>query len=155
MRRCEKEIEWWEQHKLEMVEDKPIEVRGKSHEYGSLIIHSMETNTPRIIYGNVLNNGLITNLPPNTCVEVPCLVDNNGIQPTVVGDLPPQVEAVVQTNVNVQNLTIEACLTRKKEYVYHAAMFDPHTCAELTLDEIWALVDDLFEAHGDWIPPMD
>ena len=154
-RRCEKEIAWWQQHKKDMADDKPIEVREKSHEYGSLIIHSIETNTPRVVYGNVLNKGLITNLPANTCVEVPCLVDNNGIQATVVGDLPPQVRAVVQTNVNVQDLTIQACLTRKKEYAYHAAMFDPHTCAELTLDEIWSLVDDLFEAHGDYIPAMD
>ena len=115
----------------------------------------METNAPRVIYGNVLNKGLITNLPENTCVEVPCLVNYNGIQPTTVGDLPPQVQAVVQTNVNVQNLTIEACLTRKKEHVYHAAMFDPHTAAELTLDEIWSLCDDLFEAHGDWMPKYD
>lgn len=154
MRRCEGEIEWWNQHRQDMIDDKPIEVRGKSHEYGSLIIHSMETNTPRVIYGNVLNTGLITNLPRNTCVEVPCLVDYNGIQGTVVGDLPPQVHAIVQSNATVQNLTIEACLTGKKEHVYHAAMYDPHTSAELTLDEIWSLVDDLFEAHGDYIPPM-
>ncbi len=154
-RRCEKEIEWWKQHRQDMVDDKPIEVKGRSHEYGSGIIHSIETNTPRVVYGNVLNNGYITNLPKNICVEVPCLVDNNGIQGTVVGDLPPQVHACVQSNATVQNLVIEACLTGRKEHVFHAAMYDPHTSAELTLDEIESLVNDMFEAHGDWIPPMN
>ncbi|GAB4437519.1 MAG: alpha-glucosidase/alpha-galactosidase [Chloroflexi bacterium OHK40] len=127
---------------------------GKAHsgEYGSLIIHAMETGQPRVIYGNVANHGLIDNLPQGCCVEVPCLVDRNGVQPTRVGALPPQLAALMQTNINVQALTVEAALTGKREHIYHAAMLDPHTAAELDLDQIWALVDDLIAAHGDWLP---
>jgi alpha-galactosidase len=123
-----------------------------SPEYGSLIIHSMETGAPRTIYGNVMNYGIIDNLPLGCCVEVPCLVDKNGIQPTRVGSLPPQLAALMQTNINVQSLTVEAALTRKREHIYHAAMLDPHTAAELDLEQIWSLVDDLIEAHGEWLP---
>lgn len=124
----------------------------QSREYGSYIIHSMETGIPRVVYGNVENRGLIDNLPQGCCVEVPCLVDKNGIQPTKIGALPPQLAAVMQTNINVQSLTVEAALTGKREHIYHAAMMDPHTAAELDLDQIWHLVDDLIEAHGDWLP---
>lgn len=128
---------------------------GAAHsgEYGSLIIHAMETGQPQVIYGNVSNHGLIDNLPTGCCVEVPCLVDKNGVQPTRVGALPPQLAALMQTNINVQSLTVEAALTGKREHIYHAAMLDPHTAAELDLDQIWALVDDLIAAHGDWLPP--
>ncbi len=127
---------------------------GAAHsgEYGSLIIHAMETGQPRVIYGNVANHGLIDNLPAGCCVEVPCLVDKNGVQPTRVGALPPQLAALMQTNINVQSLTVEAAITGKREHIYHAAMLDPHTAAELDLDQIWALVDDLIAAHGDWLP---
>jgi alpha-galactosidase len=114
----------------------------------------METGTPCVIYGNVANTGLIDNLPDGCCVEVPCLVDRNGVQPVHVGALPPHLAALMQTNINVQELTVEAALTGKREHVYHAAMLDPHTAAELDLDQIWNLVDDLIEAHGDWIPPL-
>jgi alpha-galactosidase (EC:3.2.1.22) len=124
----------------------------RSHEYGALIIHSMETGQPRVIYGNVPNHGLIDNLPQGCCVEVPCLVDKNGVQPTKIGALPPHLAALMQTNINVQALTVEAALTGKREHIYHAAMLDPHTAAELDLDQIWALVDDLIAAHGDWLP---
>lgn len=124
----------------------------RSSEYGSFIIHSMETGTPRVIYGNVSNQDLIDNLPQDCCVEVPCLVDKNGIQPTRIGRLPPHLAALMQTNINVQALTIEAALTRKREHIYHAAMLDPHTAAELDLEQIWNLVDDLIEAHGEWLP---
>jgi alpha-galactosidase len=124
----------------------------RSVEYGSGIIHSMETGTPRVIYGNVPNAGLITNLPAECCVEVPCLVDANGIQPTHIGALPPHLAALIQTNVNVQSLAVEAALTGRREHVYHAAMLDPHTAAELTLDEIWAMVDELIAAHGSYLP---
>ena len=124
----------------------------QSHEYGSFIIHSMETGTPRVVYGNVMNDGLIDNLPDDCCVEVPVLVDKSGLQPTKIGKLPPQLAAVMQTNINVQSLTVEAALTGKREHIYHAAMMDPHTAAELDLDQIYALVDDLIEAHGDWLP---
>lgn len=124
----------------------------RSLEYGARIIHSLETGKPRVIYGNVPNHGLIDNLSDGCCVEVPCLVDRNGIQPTAVGALPPQLAALIQTNVNVQALTVEAALTQKREHIYHAAMLDPHAAAELDLDQIWAMVDELIAAHGDWLP---
>ncbi len=124
----------------------------RSPEYGSLIIHSVETGEPRVVYGNVANNGLIDNLPDGCCVEVPCLVDQNGVQPTYIGALPPQLGALMQTNINVQALTVEAILTNNKEHLYHAAMFDPHTSAELDLEQIHNLVDDLLEAHGEMVP---
>lgn len=123
----------------------------RSPEYGSLIIHSCVTGEPRVVYGNVMNDGLIDNLP-ECCVEVPCLVDGNGVQPTKVGALPPQLAALMQTNINVQALTVEAILTERKEHLYHAAMFDPHTAAELDLEQIHGLVDDLLAAHGEMVP---
>ncbi len=124
----------------------------RSVEYGSQIIYAMETGRPAVIYGNVGNHGLIDNLPAGCCVEVPCLVDRQGIQPTHIGPLPPQLAALMQTNINVQALTVEAALTGKREHIYHAAMLDPHTAAELDPDQITGLVDDLIEAHGDWLP---
>jgi alpha-galactosidase len=123
-----------------------------SGEYAPLIIHSMESGNPRVVYGNVPNRGLIDNLPQGCIVEVPCVVDKNGVQPTRIGALPPHLAALMQTNINVQALTVEAALTHKREHIYHAAMLDPHTAAELSLDQIWNLVDDLIEAHGDWLP---
>ena len=150
--RCENQIAAWQQMQaIFEAEDVPLAVEP-SGEYGSLIIHSMETGQPRVIYGNVANDGLIDNLPQDCCVEVPCLVDHNGIQPTHIGTLPPQLAAMMQTNINVQALTVEAALTGKREHIYHAAMLDPHAAAELSLDQIWAMVDDLIEAHGDWLP---
>ena len=153
-RRCELQMLLWE-HMRQQLEatDEPIEVE-RSNEYAALIIHSMETGEPRVVYGNVLNHGLIDNLPEGCCVEVPCLVDRNGIQPVRIGALPPVVAGLIRPHVSVQELTVLAALTRRREYVYQAAMLDPHTAAELTLDEIWALVDDLIAAHGDWIPPF-
>lgn len=151
IRRCEVQIADWEKQRAALEGGAPLEVH-RSIEYGSGIIHSLETGTPRVIYGNVSNNGLIDNLPQGCCVEVPCLVDKNGVQPTKIGTLPPQLAALMQTNINVQSLTVEAALTGKREYIYHAAMMDPHTAAELSLDQIWNLVDDLIEAHGDWLP---
>jgi len=124
----------------------------RSVEYGSLIIHSKETGTSRTIYGNVPNTNLISNLPDACCVEVPCLVDSNGIQPTHIGLVPPHLAALMQTNINVQSLTVEAALTCKREHIYHAAMLDPHTAAELSLKQIWSMVDELIEAHGDYLP---
>jgi len=151
-RRCESQIAAWEDLRKRLEEDEgPIEVE-RSHEYGSRIIHSMETGTPRVVYGNVPNRGLIDNLPQDCCVEVPCLVDKSGVQPTKVGSLPPQLAALMQTQVNVQALTVEAALTLKREHIYHAAMLDPHTAAELDLEQIHSLVDDLIAAHGDWLP---
>ncbi|MEM9562273.1 MAG: alpha-glucosidase/alpha-galactosidase [Actinomycetota bacterium] len=151
-RRCVRQIARWEDMRTDLeAPDGELEV-VPSDEYGAGIIHSMETGQPRVVYGNVPNDGLIDNLPDGCCVEVPCLVDGNGVQPTAVGALPPQLAALMQTNVNVQSLTVEAALTGRKDHVYHAAMLDPHTAAELDLDQIWSLVDDLLDAHGDMIP---
>jgi alpha-galactosidase len=151
IRRCEVQIARWEKQRTALEGGAPLDVT-RSVEYGSAIIHSQETGQPRVIYGNVPNYGLIDNLPDGCCVEVPCLVDKNGVQPTKVGTLPPQLAALMQTNINVQSLTVEAALTCKREHIYHAAMLDPHTAAELDLEQIWALVDDLILAHGDWLP---
>ncbi len=154
IRRCQAQNFWWEQVREQLL-DGTLELTPElSNEYAALIIHSIETNTPRVIYGNVLNQGLITNLPAGCCVEVPCLIDSSGVQPTVIGTIPSQLAALQISNVSVQGLVVEAVLTGKKEHVYHAAMFDPHTSAELTLEEIYALVDELFEAHGEMIPPL-
>lgn len=151
IRRCEAQIATWEALRVRLEGDGPIEVK-RSPEYGSQIIHSMETGTPRVVYGNVPNEGLIENLPEGCVVEVPCLTDKNGVQPVHVGSLPPHLAAVMQTNINVQALTVEAALTGKREHIYHAAMLDPHTSAELDVDQIWRLVDDLIEAHEEWLP---
>ncbi len=152
IRRCENQIAKWETLRVDMEDpDKDIEVR-RSMEYGSQIIYAMETGDPVVIYGNVPNNGLIDNLPHGCSVEVPCLIDKSGIQPTKIGSLPPHLAALMQTNINVQALTVEAAVTCKREHIYHAAMLDPHTAAELSLEQIWSLVDDLIDAHGDWLP---
>jgi alpha-galactosidase len=141
-----------EELKQEALRERHQRATGHSGEYGTLIIHSMETGQPRVIYGNVANAGLIDNLPADCCVEVPCLIDKNGVQPTKIGALPPQLAALMQTNINVQALTVEAALTGKREHIYHAAMLDPHTAAELDLASIHAMVDELIAAHGDWLP---
>ncbi len=151
-RRCEAQIADWEAMRAELeAGDGPIPVR-RSHEYGSLIIHSQETGTPRVVYGNVPNRGLIDNLPAGGCVEVPCLINENGLQPMQVGALPPQLAALMQTNLNVQGLTVEAALTGRRDHIYHAALLDPHTAAELAPDQIYQLVDELIEAHGSYLP---
>ncbi len=154
IRRCEAQIAGWQVMREAFERGEGIQ-HQRSHEYGSGIIHSIETNQPRVIYGNVPNHGLIDNLPQGCCVEVPVLVDRNGLQPTRVGALPPQLAALMQTNINVQSLTVEAALTGKREHIYHAAMLDPHTAAELDLEQITALVDDLIAAHGDWLPRFE
>jgi alpha-galactosidase len=151
IRRCEAQIAGWYKMRDLFESDVPIEVE-RSHEYGSLIIHSIETGQRRVVYGNVANRGLIDNLPQGCCVEVPCLVDKNGIQPTKIGTLPPQLAALMQTNVNVQSLTVEAALTCKREHIYHAALLDPHTAAELSIEDIYAMVDELIAAHGSYLP---
>ncbi len=150
--RCEEQITEWESLKAAYERGELEMTHERSQEYGSLIIHSIETGQPHIVYGNVPNRGLIDNLPQGCCVEVPGLVDKNGIQPTRIGSLPPHLAAMMQTNINVQSLAVEAALTGQREHVYHAAMLDPHTAAELSLDQIWALVDDLIAAHGDMLP---
>jgi alpha-galactosidase len=144
LRRCE------EQLAQPLPEELTIE---RSDEYGVHIIHALETGEPFTFNGNVMNDGLVDNLPP-CCVEVPCSVDANGIAPQRVGSLPPQLAALMRTNVNVQELTVEAALSGSREHVYHAAMLDPHTAAELPLEEIRELVDALLEAHGELVPAL-
>jgi alpha-galactosidase len=123
-----------------------------SHEYAATIMNAVVTGEPAVIYGNVANRGFIPQLPEGAAVEVPCLVDGNGVQPTVVRDIPPQLIALMRTNLNVQELTVQALLTENPDHIRHAAMLDPHTAAELDLDQIHALVDALIAAHGDWLP---
>lgn len=150
-RRCIEQIKGWEKMRDEVVHNKELK-HERTHEYASYIMEAMETDIPYKIGGNVLNNGLITNLPKEAVVEVPCLVDASGVTPCFIGDLPQQCAALNRTNINVQLLAIEAAMTLKKEYIYHAAMMDPHTSAELSLDDIKAMCDDLIEAHGNWLP---
>ncbi|WP_327106158.1 alpha-glucosidase/alpha-galactosidase [Nonomuraea glycinis] len=127
----------------------PVEGTG---EYAPQIIHSMVTGTPRVVYGNVVNDGLISNLPPGCVVEVPCAVDGSGVRPTRVGALPPQLAALNRTYVSVNELTVRAALEGRPEYVRHAVMVDPNASATLSLDAIWRMCDDLTKAHGDLLP---
>ena len=150
-KRCVEQIARWRNQAEEYRKAAAIEVNA-SREYASSIMNSVWTGEPSVIYGNVRNDDLITSLPNGAAVEVPCLVDRNGIQPTRVGDLPPQLTALIRTSINVQELTVNALLTENREHVYHAAMMDPHTSAELDLDQIWTLVDNLIEAHDQWLP---
>ena len=150
-KRCVEQIARWKTTSEEYRKANTIEVK-QSKEYASSIMNSVWTGEPSVIYGNVRNNGVITSLPDKAAVEVPCLVDASGIQPTYIGDLPPQLTALIRTNINVQELTVAALINEDKQHVYHAAMMDPHTAAELDLDQIWHLVDDLLAAHGDWLP---
>lgn len=150
-RRCIKQIEDWETRKIELTNNKNLE-HERTTEYASYIMEAIKTNKPYKIGGNVLNTGLITNLPNNCCVEAPCLVDASGVTPCYIGVLPQQLAALNRTNINVQLLTVEAALTLKKEHIYHAAMLDPHTSAELSIDDIKSMVDDLIEAHKGWLP---
>jgi len=150
-RRCVSQIESWKTQAKTMVGNKKL-THKRTHEYGSYIMEAMETNKPFQIGGNVLNNGFITNLPGNMAVEVPCLVDRNGVQGCYVGDLPPQCAALNMTNINTHLLTVEALLTGRKDHIYHAAMLDPHTRSELKIDDIRKLCDALIKAHGDYLP---
>ncbi|GAA0363724.1 alpha-galactosidase MelA [Alkalibacterium iburiense] len=151
LRRCAEQIKGWEHQRDEIVNNGEL-THERSREYASYIMDAMTTGKPTVIAGNVLNTGLITNLPQDSCVEVPCLVDKNGIQPTVVGDLPTQLAALNRTNINVHQLTVEAALTLDKEKIYQAALLDPHTNSELSIYDIKAMVDELIEAHGDYLP---
>ncbi len=149
-RRCVNQIANWKAAKEHYLSGEVT--HNRTGEYASYIMEAMVTDKPYRIGGNVINNGMITNLPAEACVEVPCLVDKAGIHPTYIGRLPLQCAAMNMTNINVQLLTIEAAVTRKKEAVYQAAMLDPHTSSELSIDDIVAMCDDLFEAHKDWMP---
>ena len=151
LRRCVDQIAGWETQRDEIVNDGSLE-HTRSREYASYIMDAITTGTPTMIAGNVLNKGLITNLPEDCCVEVPCLVDKNGVQPTYVGDLPTQLAALDRTNINVQELTVEAAMTLEKDKIYQAALMDPHANSELSIAEIKAMVDELIAAHGDYLP---
>ena len=152
-RRCEEQIAEWVslRDKLENPDTKFSP--QKSNEYGAGIIHSIETGQERTFNGNVMNMEFITNLPHGACVEVPCVVNGSGVQPQKIGKLPPHIAAIIQTNINVQSLTVRAVLEKSKDHIYHAAMLDPRTSAELSLKQIWSLVDEMIEAHGEMIPP--
>ncbi|MCI9124917.1 MAG: alpha-glucosidase/alpha-galactosidase [Eubacterium sp.] len=149
-RRCIEQIEKWEEEKNNILNDGKI-THERSREYASYIIEAVVTDKPYKIGGNVINKGSIENLPADACVEVPCLVDGSGITPCRVGRLPVQLAAMNMTNINVQLLAIEAAATRKKEYIYQAAMLDPHTAAELSVDDIVNMCDELIDAHGDYM----
>jgi len=151
IRRCEEQITEWHALRKDLEGDKPIEV-CRSNEYAAGIIHAAVTGSPALIYGNVPNNGLIENLPDACIVEVPCHVDRNGIQPIRIGRVPSQLSAVMSLSISVQQLTVEAALTRNRDRIYQAALLDPHTSAQLSPDQIWRLVDDLIERHGDLLP---
>ncbi len=151
IRRCEVQISEWHALRQDLEGGKPIDV-CRSNEYAAGIIHAATTGKPALIYGNVPNAGLIENLPPECIVEVPCHVDRNGIQPIRIGRIPSQLAAVMKLSISVQELTVEAALTGKRDRIYQAALLDPHTSAELSPDEIWRMVDDLIERHGDLLP---
>ena len=149
-RRCINQIKGWKEEKESILKDGKVE-HTRSSEYASYIMEAMVTGNPYKIGGNVLNTGLIDNLPTDACVEVPCLVDKMGVNPCHVGRLPVQLAAMNMTNINAQLMTIEAARTRKREDIYRAAMLDPHTAAELSIDDIVKMCDDLIEAHGDYM----
>jgi len=151
IRRCEAQIENWVKMRESLTNNANL-THNFSHEYAAGMIKAYVTDKPYRVHGNVLNTNLITNLPSKACVEVPCLVDRNGVTPYFVGDLPEQCAAINRTNINVQLLAIEAAATLRKEYIYMAAMLDPHTAAELSIDDIRSMCDDLIEAHGDYLP---
>ncbi len=149
-RRCVKQINGWKEEKDRILANGEI-THKRSREYASHIMEAMITGKPYKIGGNVLNTGLIDNLPADACVEVPCMIDSYGVNPCHVGRLPVQLAAMNMTNINAQLMTIEAAYTRKKEDIYRAAMLDPHTAAELSIDDIVAMCDELIEAHGEYM----
>ena len=149
--RCIEQIARWEKQAADYRQANEIKVEP-SEEYASEIMNSVVTGKPSVIYGNIRNQGFIPQLPEGCAVEVPVLVDDNGLQPTVVKDIPPQLIALMRTNINVQDLTVQALLTENREHIYHAAMLDPHTAAELDLDQIWELTTELLERHDLWLP---
>ena len=152
LQRCQTQIAGWESLQTRLLDPEAQLKVHRSMEYGAGIIHSLETGEQRVVYGNVPNRGLISNLPDDCCVEVACSVDAQGIVPQPVGKLPPQLAALIQTNINVQALTVEAALTGCRDHIYHAAMLDPRTASELNLQQIWELVDELLLAHRDVLP---
>lgn len=150
-RRCVNQIAGWEEERDRILADGKI-THERSKEYASYIMEAIVTNKPYKIGGNVLNNGLIDNLPKEACVEVPCLVDGSGITPCHMGELPLQLAAMNASNIYPQLLTIKAAATLEKKYIYNAAMMDPLTGTELNIKDIYAMVDEMLEAHKDWLP---
>ncbi|MGY5612472.1 alpha-galactosidase [Vibrio brasiliensis] len=149
--RCVEQIKNWKTEAQVYREAESIKVE-QSKEYASKILNSIWTGEPSVIYGNVANNGLIDDLPDECAVEVPCLIDNTGINPVKVGKIPQHLAALMRTNINVQELVVEAIAEEKRDHIYHAAMLDPHTGAELDLDQIWSMCDVMIEAHGEYMP---
>jgi len=154
IRRCERLLGRYEENKRLADGEGEFELGEQSREYGCYIIHSMETNTSRVIHGNVENRGLITNLPEGCCVEVPCLVDSGGVQPTRVGDLPPELAAISRLSVNVQELAVAAAVEGRRDHVYQAVLLDPHASSVLTMDETVKLCDEMLEAHKEYLPEL-
>ena len=152
VRRCENQIAEWDELRTRLETGVELMELPPSNEFAPQIIHSLETGAEREVYVNVPNHGLIDNLPTGCIVEVPATVDGKAVTPTVVGKLPPHLAALIGTNIAPQQLTVEALKTGRRDHVYHAAMLDPHTAAELDLEQIWSLVDALIEGHGDFIP---
>jgi alpha-galactosidase len=152
-RRCVNQIAGWAEEYKQLTSESSTLKHTRSSEYASYIMEAIVTGEPYKIGGNVLNHGgLIENLPREACVEIPCMVDRYGVNPCYVGRLPVQCAAMNMTHVNVHLVAIEAAATLKKEHVYQAAMLEPHTAAELSVDDIVAMVDELIEEHGSWLP---
>ncbi len=149
--RCEEQVASWKEQAKTLTDGRDIEVT-RSHEFAADLMSAIVTDTPYVAYGNLPNTGQIPQLPLGAAVETPCLVDSNGVQPSVVTDIPPQLIALMRTQINVQELTVRALVEQKPEHIYHAAMMDPHTAAELDLRQIRNLVNDLLVAHADWLP---
>ena len=149
--RCEEQIAEWQDHFARLKGGEAMEIES-SNEYAAVIMNAMVTGKAATIYGNVTNGGAISNLPSDCIVEVPCMVDSNGIQPTGIGALPPQLAAMMKTNINVQELTVAALTEENREHIFHAAMFDPHTAAELDVRQIRGMTEEMLAAHRDWLP---
>ena len=149
--RCKHNIKIWNELEKDMtpIYNQPLK---RSNEYASFIIDGIVNNSDVTINANVMNNGYIDNLPSNCCVEVPCLINSDGYTPQKFGKLPEHLAALIRTNINVQILTAEAAITKKKEHIYHAALLDPLTAANLTIDEIYSMTDKMIEAHSDYLP---
>ena len=149
--RCENNIKLWNDLEKDMspIYDQPLR---RSNEYASYIVDGIVNGNEITINANIMNEGYIENLPSNCCVEVPCIINSNGYSPQIFGKLPEHLAALMRTNINVQILTAEAALTKKKETIYHAALLDPLTAANLTIDEIYSMTDKMIEAHGNYLP---
>jgi len=150
-KRCIEQMEEWKTTAAELRSAERIEVET-SNEFAATIMNSIVTGESSTIYGNLKNDGIIAGLPDECIVEVPCLVDANGIQPTQIGALPPQLTAMIRTQIATQELTVAALMEEDRERIFQAAMFDPHTSADLDLDQIWAMTDELIQVHGEWLP---